>query len=330
MQKFQMLNYNEVIKKKINDYETSFIIQPLERGFANTMGNAIRRVLLSSISGVAPFAVKIKGAQHEFQTLPGVKEDVVKLILNLKKVRFFYNRELFQSKDVIKLTLKSEKNKVYAKDFELPVGLEVVNPDEYIATLSKNGSIKLELFLTAGRGFNSFEDNKEFVKTISSKIESKIEIGSLIAIDSDFSPVEKVSFEVIELNTSSAVIQEKLIINIKTDKSVEAKDVLSEGAQILKEHLDVIANVSNLDKQDIFVNQEEVKKRPVNKSIPLSQLELSVRSFNSLKRAGYNTLEDIADLSIPQLSEIRNLGKKSEEEIIEKLSQFGVTLQEDK
>lgn len=328
MQKFQILNYTEVIKRKISNYETSFVIQPLERGFANTLGNSIRRVLLSSISGVAPFAVKIQGAQHEFQTLPGIKDDVVKLILNLKKVRFFYNRELFKDDEIIRVTLKSDKNNVLAKDLELPAGLEIVNPEEHITTLPKNGEIKLELFLRCGRGFTTFEENKEFIKTVSNKINSKIELGVLIAVDSDFSPVKSVSFDVVELNTSSAIIQESLTINVTTDKSVDAKDAMAQGAQILKAHFDVIANVSNLDKQEVFVSQEEILKKPSRKSILLSQLDLSVRSFNSLKRAGYNTLEDILTLSVKELGEIRNLGKKSEEEILEKLEEFGVTLQE--
>ncbi len=328
MQKFQILNYNEVIKKKINNYETSFTIHPLERGFANTLGNSVRRILLSSITSIAPFAIKIKGAQHEFQTLPGVKEDVVKLILNIKKIRFFYNRELFKDEDVVKIVLKTDKSKIYAKDFEIPTGLEIVNLEEYVATLAKNSTINLELFLTSGRGFVSFEENKDFIKTVSGKIDSKIELGTLIAIDSDFSPVQNVSFDVVELNTSSAIIQEKLIINVKTDKSVDAKDALAEAAQILKAHFDVMANVSNLDKQEIFMNQEEVRKKPPTKVIPLSQLDLSVRSFNSLKRASFNTLEEVSALTIKELHEIRNLGKKSAEEILEKLEEFGIILQE--
>lgn len=328
MQKFQILNYNEVIKKKISDYETSFIVQPLERGIANTLGNSIRRILLSSITGIAPFAVKIKGAQHEFQTLGGVKEDVVKLILNLKKMRFFYNRELFNDEDIIKVTLKSDKGKIYAKDCELPTGLEIVNPEEYIATLTKSGSIVLELFLTSGRGFNSFEENKDFIKTVANKIDSKIELGTLIAIDSDFSPVKSVSFDVVELNTSSAIIQEKLIISVKTDKSVDAKDAIAEASQILMAHFEIMSQVSNLDKQDIFMNQEEVRKKPISKVVPLTQLDLSVRSYNSLKRAGFNTLEEVSTLTIKELGEIRNLGKKSEEEIIAKLGEFGITLLE--
>lgn len=328
MQKFQLLNYSEVTKRKINNYETSFTVQPLERGFANTLGNSIRRVLLSSISGVAPFAVKIQGAKHEFQTVAGIKDDVVQLILNLKKIHFFYNRELFKDDEIIKISLKSDKNNVYAKDLELPAGLEIVNPEELITTLPKNGEIKLELFLRAGRGYTSFEENKEFIKTVSNKINSKIELGVLIAMDSDFSPVQNVSFEIVELNTSSAIIQERLIINVKTNKSVDAKDAMAQGAQILKAHFDVIANVSNLDKQEVFVSQEEILTKPSRKTIMLSQLDLSVRSFNSLKRAGYNTLDDVLTLTIKELGEIRNLGKKSEEEILEKLEEFGVTLQE--
>ncbi|WP_128008852.1 hypothetical protein [Mycoplasma sp. ATU-Cv-508] len=148
MKKFAILNYNEVAKRKVNNYETAFTIEPLERGFANTIGNAVRRVLLSSITGVAPFAVKIQNVQHEFETLPGVEEDVVKLILNLKKARFVYNRELISQGDVVRVTLKSDKGQITAGDLQTPSGLDVVNPNLPIAKVTKAGALKLEMFIT--------------------------------------------------------------------------------------------------------------------------------------------------------------------------------------
>ncbi|WP_127943024.1 DNA-directed RNA polymerase subunit alpha [Mycoplasma sp. ATU-Cv-703] len=328
MKKFAILNYNEVAKRKVNNYETAFTIEPLERGFANTIGNAVRRVLLSSITGVAPFAVKIQNVQHEFETLPGVEEDVVKLILNLKKARFVYNRELISEGDVVRVTLKSDKGQITAGDLQTPSGLDVVNPNLPIAKVTKAGALKLEMFITTGRGYVSFEENKQVIKMLSNKIESKIQLGSLIAIDSDFSPVERVSFEVTELNTSFAIVQERLVLNVKTDGSVEAKEALAQAANILMSHLEVMAQVSNLERETVFMSHEEIQKKPVNKTIPISQLELSVRSFNSLKRAGYNTLEDLASLTAKELSDIRNLGKKSEQEIIAKLEEFGINLED--
>lgn len=328
MTKFAKLNYSELETKKVNDYESSFVLQPLERGFANTLGNAVRRVLLSSVSGVAPFAVKVAGVDHEFQTISGVSEDAVQLILNLKNVRFVFNRELFQEGEVVKVTLKAKKGEVLAEDFTLPAGVEIVNPSEYIATTAKADALNLELFLTTGRGFSSFEDNKEVVKKLAPKINSTISGATLIAMDSDFSPVVNVSYESVELNSSAAIIEEKLTLNVKTDGSVEAKDAVAQAAGILLNHLQVLADVSNIGKETVFEQAAKTEEKQVSKSIAISSLELSVRSYNCLKRAGYETLDDLSELTLKELAAIKNLGKKSVDEIVEKLNEHGITLEE--
>lgn len=328
MQKFNKLKYNEVEVMKKNEFESSFVLKPLERGFANTLGNALRRVMLSSITSVAPFAVKIEGADHEFQTLTGVSEDVVSLILNLKTLKFVYNSEVFQDGEVVKVSLKSPKGEVRAKDLTLPAGVQVVNPDHYIGTASKDGAIELEIFLISGRGFKSYEENKAVVKELTTQIESKIKKGSLIAIDSDFSPIDKVSYEAVELNSSSAIIQEKLTITVKTDGTVEAKDVIAQGAQILSAHLGMLADVSNLEKDDIFEEFLESDKKPSSQPVSITSLDLSVRSYNCLKRAQLETVEDLAKLTKRELKEIKNLGAKSVEEIITKLIEIEVILKD--
>lgn len=328
MTKFAKLNYSELETKKVNNNETSFVLQPLERGFANTLGNAVRRVLLSSVSGVAPFAVKVAGVDHEFQTISGVSEDAVQLILNLKNVRFVFNRELFKEGEVVKVTLKAKKGEVLAEDCTLPAGVEIVNPSEYIATTAKADALNLELFLTAGRGFSSFEDNKVLVKTLAPKINSTISGATLIAIDSDFSPVVNVSYESVELNSSAAIIEEKLTLNVKTDGSVEAKDAVAQAANILLGHLQVLADVSNIGKETVFEQAVKVEEKQVSKSIAISSLELSVRSYNCLKRAGYETLDDLSELTLKELAAIKNLGKKSVDEIVEKLAEHGISLEE--
>ncbi len=328
MEKFVKLQYNEVETKKISAFETSFAVKPLERGFGNTLGNVIRRTLLSSISGVAPFAVKIQGASHEFQTLTGVSEDVVQLILNIKTVRFVYNREIFKDGEVIKVSLTSPKGEVRAKDFTLPLGVEIVDPEHYIGTTSKAGALTFELFITSGRGFVSFDTNKEVIKQQSAKIESKLKSGTLIAIDSDYSPVKNVAYDSVELNTSSAIIQEKLTLNIKTDGSVEAKDAVAQAAHILMEHLQIISNVSNLEREDAFESLSEEDKKPAIKPLSIISLDLSVRSYNCLKRAGYETLDDLAKLTTRELKSIKNLGQKSVDEIIDKLSEHEIKLEE--
>lgn len=327
MRKFTKLNYTEIETKKVNEFESSFSIAPLERGFANTLGNVVRRVLLSSISGVAPFAVKAADVEHEFQTISGLKEDAVQLILNLKKVRFVYNPEVFQDGEIIKVSLKSSgEGEITANDFILPAGVEVVDSSQVIATASKTGKLELELFLISGRGFTSFEENKELVKTLSNKMDSTLKTGSIITIDSDFSPIVNVSYESVELNTSAATIQEKLTINVKTDGSVEAKDAIAQAANILISHLEILADVSNIAKEAIFQEIEVVQDDSSSEEILVSSLELSVRSYNGLRRAGFTTLGQIAEISYDELSNIQNLGKRSIEEIIAKLEEHNITL----
>ena len=327
MEKFNKLSYSEVETKKVNQFETSFVIKPLERGFANTLGNAIRRTLLSSISGVAPFAIKIKGASHEFQTLTGVTQDVVQVILNVKTVRFVYNRELFREDEVVKVTLKSNVGDVFAKDLILPAGVEIINPDHFIATTAKAGALELELFLKSGRGFVQFQENKLVLKELSPKMETKLKTGEIIAIDSDFSPVVKVAYSSVELNSSSAIIEEKLEIEIKTDGSVDAVDAVSQAANILMSHLSLLAEVSNLERDEIFTEKSAESDKNSIAPVSITSLDLSVRSYNCLKRAGYETLEDLSKLSKKDLKNINNLGAKSVEEIIDKLAQNNVTIE---
>ena len=326
MGKFAKLNYTEIETKKVNDFKTSFAVAPLERGFANTLGNAVRRVLLSSVSGVAPFAVKAAGVDHEFQTIEGVKEDAVKLILNLKKVRFAFNPEVFKEGEVVKVTLNSSNKEVVASDLELPAGVELVNKEAHIATVAKSGTLELELFLTAGRGFVSFSDNKDIIKKLSTQMETKIKTGSFIAIDSDFSPVVNVSYESVELNTSAATIQERLTLNVETDGSVDAKNAVAEAAHILISHLDVLSEISNISKDEIFQEVVIESKETSAETIQISSLDLSVRSYNCLKRADFVTLEDLSKITMDELINIKNLGRKSVDEIIDKLAEYEIVL----
>lgn len=327
MEKFIKLSYSEVKTKKVSDLETTFSVQPLERGFANTLGNAIRRVLISSTSGIAGFGVKISGVSHEFQTIKDVQEDVVQLILNLKEVKFIYDREQIKDDELLTIHLKAGKGEITAGDLELPAGIEVTDKAQYIATTSKAGALEFEIFVRPGRGFVSFEHNKEFVKTIQTQLNSKIS-GQVIAIDSDFSPIKRVSFETKELNSSSPTIQEELLLNVETNGSVDAKVAVSQAANILKSHLDIIANVSNLDAEEVFEETQKQEESSKSLSLTISSLDLSVRSYNSLKRAGYNKVADLSNLTLSELENIKNLGKKSVSEIIDKLEAHGITFTE--
>ena len=326
MEKFAKLNYTEIQTKKVNDFKSSFAVAPLERGFANTLGNAVRRVLLSSVSGVAPFAIKAADVDHEFQTIAGVKEDAVRLVLNLKKVRFIYNPEVFTDGEVVKVSLKESGKTVTAGDLILPPGVEIVNKDAVIATVAKTGMLELELFLTSGRGFVSFSDNKDNIKSLSTKMVTNIKTGTIIAIDSDYSPVVNVSYESVELNTSAATIQERLTLNVETDGSVEAKDAIAQAAHILLSHLEILGNVSNIQKDEIFQEVILEAKETSSEAVQVSSLDLSVRSYNCLKRAGFVTLEDLSKITMDELINIKNLGKKSVDEIVAKLTEYEITL----
>jgi DNA-directed RNA polymerase subunit alpha len=324
MEKFIKLNYSEVKAKKVSNFESEFVIEPLERGFSNTIGNAIRRTLLSSVSSVAPFAIKISGADHEFQTIKNVSEDVVQLVLNIKSLKFHYSPEIFADDEIVRVYVKAKKGEVKASQIELPNGVTLVNENHYIGTAATDGALEFELYLTSGRGFVSFNKNKLFIKKNQNKLETKIKTGQVIAIDSDFSPVKKVAYETKELNSSAPIIQESLTLKITTDGSIDAKDALAQAAFILSAHLDIIKNVANLDKEDIF--KEAMKKDEQSKSLSLSlsALDLSVRSYNSLKRAGFNKISELSTLSLSELESIKNLGKKSVKEIIAKLEEHQI------
>lgn len=327
MEKFTILSYNEVKVKKVSDYESQFVVKPLERGFANTLGNSIRRVLLSSVPSVAPFAIRIAGVNHEFQTIENVKEDVVKLILNFKNIKFKHTPDSVGEEEYLTISLKSKKGEVTANDLVLPLGLEVVNPKLVLANTLVDSALNIELFIRGGRGFKSFEDNKFLLKYIQNKLDSKLKTGSIIAMDSNFSPILNVSYDVDELNSSSTIIEEKLTLNVKTDGSIFAKDAISQAAYILSSHLEVLANVSNLEQKEIFsetANPLKIKKD--SSSMSIVDLNLSVRSYNSLKRAGIENIGQLSEMSKQEIESIQNLGVKSLNEILEKLNELGIKI----
>ena len=323
MEKFNKFKYKEPSIQKVSDFQSTFTVSPLERGFGNTIGTAIRRVLLSSVSGVAMFAIKIKGVQHEFQTMTHIKDDVVQLIFNLKGINITYDPKIIDTNSILKITLKAKEGEVLANQLEVPAGLTILNPNHHITQISKTGKLEIEIFIKAGRGFVSFDQNKENLKLWEAKLESKLKSGQFIAVDSDFSPVELVSYSVEKLNTKSVIEEEKLIIDLKTNGTRTAKDILAEAADILSSHLSILGNAENIT-EDIFEEKVEVDNKSKLLSYSISSLDLSVRSYNSLKRAGIEKISDLAKMSHGEINTIKNLGKKSLEEILEKLVELGI------
>ena len=288
-----------------------FVCEPLERGYGITIGNSLRRILLSSLPGCAIKSVKIDGAQHEFTTIPDVVEDVPELILNLKMVRIKMDKN---EEKTLRIDFDGE-GEVKAGDIITDGTVEVLNPDLHIATVSKGGKLHLEMTADMGRGYNTAEKNKVPNQPI-----------GVIAIDSIYSPVKKVNYAVENTRVGQMVDYDKLTIELWTDGSLEPYEALSLAAKVLTEHLKLFVDLSETAKTtQIMIEKEENKKEKILE-MPIEELELSVRSFNCLKRSGISTVEDLANKTENDMMKVRNLGKKSLDEVIAKLHDLGLDL----
>lgn len=330
MSKFAKLKYNEIKPKKINDFNTSFIIQPLERGMANTLGNSLRRVLLSSVYGISPFAIRIAGITHLYSPINNVDCDVLSLIGELKQIPFKFNEDLFEENAVVKVSFKATAEGVLTyRDLELAPGLEICgNLNVPIATIAAKNALEFDLFLRADRGYADEEKNKIFVSENRALVESKVK-GDLIIFDANFSPIKRVAYYVAELNSSSYNIQEKLELEIETNGTVEAKQALSQAAKILISHLNIIGELQ-LDQEDIddmFTSEIARKADDKFDSMTIDDLHLTVRSINGLRRAGIEKISELATLSENDLKNIQSIGEKSVSEIIEALEQLGINVE---
>lgn len=304
-----------------------FIVKPLERGFGNTLGNSLRRVLLSNVEGYSLFAVKVPGISHEFQAVKGVKEDLTQIILNLKKLIIKIDNEIFgeEQQGTTPLekwpTLKIDSNGgiVRAADIETPTGFTIINKDMYICTVDKNSKFKMDLYAKTGRGFVTFEENKE-----------KLDAINTIAVDSNFSPVVRVSYSVKEYKTSKNNTSDELTIEIVTNGSIKATDALSMSAKILIEHYQPIVNLNEtMNEYRVMNSDDSISKNSSSLAISIDELELSVRSYNCLKRAGIQTIQQLTDKTKNEIEKIRNLGKKSFKEIIKKIQDRNMKLKDE-
>jgi len=314
-----MLNFEKPIYK-ITDYVENnnfgkFELEPLERGFGITIGNALRRVMLSSMPGSAIVAVKIDGVMHEFSTINGVVEDVTSIILNLKNVVIKKNVE---EDRVIHLCV-SEERVVTAADIECDADVEIVNKDQVIATISKGGKLDMEMIVSSGRGYVPSTENKKY-------IENKIEY---IPIDALYSPVENVSYDVDNARVGHDANYDKLIMNVTTNGSLRPEEAMALGAKILIEHLNIITELSEIADMTGIMNakQEDSKLKKLETSI--DDLDFSVRAYNCLKRANINTLGDLTEKSELEMMKIRNLGKKSLKEVIDKIKDMGLRFRDE-
>lgn len=315
-----MLNFEKPIYK-ITDYVENnnygkFELEPLERGFGTTIGNALRRVMLSSMPGSAIVAVKIEGAMHEFQTLEGVVEDVTAIVLNLKSVVVKNNSEEVQT---IKLSV-SEERVVTAADIETNGEVEIVNPDQVIATLSKGGKLEMEMLVANGRGYVPSNENKKYIEN------DKI---GYIPIDALYSPIERISYDVEGARVGQDASYDKLIMNVYTNGSLRPEEAMALASKILIEHLNIITNLSEIADTTGIMNakQEDSKQKKLETSI--DDLDFSVRAYNCLKRANVNTLGDLTEKTELEMMKIRNLGKKSLKEVMDKIKDMGLKFRDE-
>ncbi len=292
-----------------------FVVEPLERGYGITLGNSLRRILLSSLPGVAVTSIKIENINHEFSTIPGVTEDVTEIILNIKSL-------------AVKLHADGPKTvyinhegagEICARDIKCDSDVEIINGDLHIATLNEDAKLFMELTLDKGRGYVSADKNKQSLQPI---------IG-LIPVDSIYTPVEKVNYTVENTRVGQITDYDKLILEVWTDGTINPPDAVSLGAKIMNEHLNLFIDLSDSAKNtEIMVEKEQSKKEKVLETT-IEELDLSVRSYNCLKRAGINTVQDLTTRSENDMVKVRNLGRKSLEEVIAKLDSMGLALAND-
>ena len=291
-----------------NNY-AKFVCEPLERGYGVTIGNSLRRILLSSLPGCAITSAKIEGVLHEFSTIPNVVEDVPELIVNLKNVRLKFDEN---EEKVLRINFKGE-GEVTAGDIQTDGTVEILNPDLHIATVSEGGNLVIEMTANRGRGYNSSEQNKKPNQDI-----------SVLPIDSIYTPVKKVNYQVENTRVGQMVDYDKLTIEVWTDGSLKAHEALSLAAKVMTGHLELFIDLSETTKNtQVMVEKEESKKEKVLE-MSIEELELSVRSYNCLKRANISTVEDLISKSETEMMKVRNLGKKSFDEVTAKLHSLGL------
>ncbi len=288
-----------------------FIVEPLERGYGTTLGNSLRRILLSSLPGAAVTSIKIDGILHEFSTVPGVKEDVTAIILNLKKLSVRLNGDT-PKRAIINAVGPKE---VTAADIISDSDVEIFNPELHIATLDENATLVMEINLANGRGYTPADQNKTDNTPI-----------AVIPVDSIYTPARKVNFTVQNTRVGQITDYDRLILEIWTDGSISPEESVSIGAKIMQEHLKLFIDLTDsMDSVEIMVEKEEDQKEKALE-MTIEELELSVRSFNCLKRANINTVEELTHKSEDDMMKVRNLGKKSLDEVKHKLEELGLSL----
>ena len=300
---------------KITEYDQSknygkFELEPLERGFGTTIGNALRRVMLSSMPGSAVTSVKIEGVMHEFQKIEGLREDVMNIVLNIKSLVVKNNSD---EKKVMRLSV-SKEGPVTAGDIEHDADIEIVNPELVICNLVKGGKIDMEMTVENGRGYVDSKENKLL----------QGEVPGVIPVDSLYSPVEKVAFEVESARVGHNENYDKLIMYVNTNGSITPEECMALASAILIEHLKIVSDLNSISDATGIMAEKKVDTITKTLETPIEEIEFSVRAYNCLKRANINTMQDLIDKKESEVTKIRNLGKKSLKEVIDKVNEMGL------
>lgn len=304
----------ELVEQSDDGTYGKFVIEPLERGYGTTLGNSLRRILLSSLPGAAVTSVQIDGALHEFTTIEGVVEDVTTIILNLKDLAL-----KIYSDDVKTLEIDVQgEGVVTAADLTYDSDVEVLNHDLHIATLNSNGKLYMKVTAQRGRGYRTADENKQENQPI-----------GVIPVDSVFTPVSRVSYQVENTRVGQRTDFDKLTLDVWTNGSIRPEEAVSLGAKILTEHLNIFVSLTDdAQNAEIMVEKEEDQKEKVME-MTIEELDLSVRSYNCLKRAGINTVQELSNKTEEDMMKVRNLGRKSLEEVKSKLAELGLSLRQD-
>ena len=313
----------EMEKPRITCEETDggnfarFVVEPLEKGYGLTLGNCMRRTLLSALPGSAPIAFRIAGVSHEFSTIRGVTEDVVDIVLNLKSLAVKCTNQEKNFITYLRLR-KNTPGEVTAKDFEFNDECEILNPDLHICTMDEGAVLDLDIMIGNGRGYVSADDNKEKYDNI-----------DFIAMDSIFSPVKRVNFNVEPTRVGNSIDYDKLVLEVTTNGTTSAREIVSLAGKIVNEHVNLFIELcAQMSEMNILVSKEEDKQVKLME-LPIEEMDLSVRSYNCLKRAGINVIADLLKKSKSDMFKVRNLGAKSVEEVINKLESYGLSLRKD-
>ncbi|MCD8039488.1 MAG: DNA-directed RNA polymerase subunit alpha [Lachnospiraceae bacterium] len=292
-----------------------FVVEPLERGYGITLGNSLRRIMLASLPGAAVSQVKIDGVLHEFSSIPGVKEDVTEIIMNLKSLEIKNSSDTDEVKKAV-IDFQGE-GVVRASDIQVDQDIEIMNPDQVIATLNggKDSKLYMEILITKGRGYISADKNKG----------EDLPIG-IIAVDSIYTPVERVNVTVENTRVGQVTDYDKLTLDVYTNATLEPDEAVSLAAKVLSEHLKLFINLSELGTGAVVINEKEDDEKEKVLEMSIDELELSVRSYNCLKRAGINTVEELTNKTSEDMMKVRNLGRKSLDEVLAKLKELGLQL----